>query len=1075
MKKIVSLLCLITATIAGAQRQNTPATQQSSPATQIRWPADSGNGPPASPTWVCNSGTYGQPYTDLTNNNQYTCSTSGWVQVNSTSGGGTTTPSPYGQVPFYSASGTASTLTGDPEFIRNSSGSYIFGSGTSGGSVLINYESYGTIYIQDGSGNIDAQLGNTSGSGVGSLILANAGATKIALDATTGTGTFNGTVQSHTLTDGTCSISGGALTGCATGQSGGNPYTYAVNYGDSITQATGTTCFMAPGIKGQVTNWVGDEDLAAASCLGPTGYAYLVQSDFGNGGYNCGRGGDASTDMTWHSVLCGPRPLTQNNPVRTAMIGTNDNSLCSTNTNCQDTTTKAEFFSAAEVLIPDNLKSFVSGANCTASSGWSAGDIMGSLTTTTSGSTLACTFPSSTTIAYVAYEKCDNTGSGTGTLTVNGAAGTLEPSLIFYGLGSTPIYYGNGTSFATGSGQFSHCTLALARNTGIAGSNSVTFTPTGTGKAEIFWMAGSYVAPTGTIAPPLLVQNGVPYENDNAGQPGVGQYNTISHGVYTTLHGDGLNILWADVQASMNYTTDFTGGTEATGDAVCGVNSPSGAPWAASWLLPLHPGDGGACHMYEADHVALATAGILPSVQSQALQIWAGPFGSITGANSLGGADGADGGVNGVGTSSLLSFSNTGYASTIGTDYALPGYDKLGFYYSGAGQTTTGQSGGMGLLDTITNVYGLFRASDGTMCFNATLADLASCNSGETTFFNGSSAVALNRLTTTGNVSGNQGVTGLQFRAPGLNSLDLQFWGTGNGAGLDGAGGLFDETTTHFVWSTNTTDDIYGYTPVSNVSAGTGATWSILHTGFATFPQVSLTGGATLSSCGTNCAAVGTGGGDYSGTVKATTVVATGMSANSVSLSGSSSSALLSMTNNITPTGPGVGIPAILSVFPNIRTSDGAAFVLGTGVGANQALNLGYYPSNNSNPFATLHLQNTYPGICVNSLGQTLVGHDVSDNQCNSTATLTVQGDMGSGTASNTDLVGELSFTAATSASYTFAVTTHAIHPECFAQAQASTATSGDPYITYTGATAFTINFPVAFTGSVSYHCLVRD
>lgn len=80
-----------------------------------------------------------------------------------------------------------------------------------------------------------------------------------------------------------------------------------------------------------------------------------------------------------------------------------------------------------------------------------------------------------------------------------------------------------------------------------------------------------------------------------------------------------------------------------------------------------------------------------------------------------------------------------------------------------------------------------------------------------------------------------------------------------------------------------------------------------------------------------------------------------------------------------------------------------------------------------------------------------------------------------SGTASNTDLVGELTFAAATTVTYSFTSTGITTHPVCTVSPEATTATSGTPFVTYTGVASFTINFPVAFTGTVGYQCLGRN
>ena len=59
------------------------AQQQINPATQVNWVRLTGSGAPSS--GLCSSINYGQPYTDVTNDNEYFCTTSGWLQVNGSS------------------------------------------------------------------------------------------------------------------------------------------------------------------------------------------------------------------------------------------------------------------------------------------------------------------------------------------------------------------------------------------------------------------------------------------------------------------------------------------------------------------------------------------------------------------------------------------------------------------------------------------------------------------------------------------------------------------------------------------------------------------------------------------------------------------------------------------------------------------------------------------------------------------------------------------------------------------------------------------------------------------------------
>lgn len=112
---------------------------------------------------------------------------------------------------------------------------------------------------------------------------------------------------------------------------------------------------------------------------------------------------------------------------------------------------------------------------------------------------------------------------------------------------------------------------------------------------------------------------------------------------------------------------------------------------------------------------------------------------------------------------------------------------------------------------------------------------------------------ALN-LTTTGNDQ----AAGINLTVPGVHSTTFACWGTGNGAGLPGVCGLSDGVSNHFIWSSNTSDDLFGNTPSIDVSAGTGAAWSLKHTGDASFsssvtsPSYYGPTAAPSGSCSTN-------------------------------------------------------------------------------------------------------------------------------------------------------------------------------------------------------------------------------
>lgn len=68
--EILTLLAVISPSVVA---------QKTNPVTGINWPQATGSG---APTLTCNATYYGLPYTDTTNNNLYSCTPSGWIQMN---------------------------------------------------------------------------------------------------------------------------------------------------------------------------------------------------------------------------------------------------------------------------------------------------------------------------------------------------------------------------------------------------------------------------------------------------------------------------------------------------------------------------------------------------------------------------------------------------------------------------------------------------------------------------------------------------------------------------------------------------------------------------------------------------------------------------------------------------------------------------------------------------------------------------------------------------------------------------------------------------------------------------------
>ena len=83
-------------------------------------------------------------------------------------------------------------------------------------------------------------------------------------------------------------------------------------------------------------------------------------------------------------------------------------------------------------------------------------------------------------------------------------------------------------------------------------------------------------------------------------------------------------------------------------------------------------------------------------------------------------------------------------------------------------------------------------------------------------------------------------------------------------------------------------------------------------------------------------------------------------------------------------------------------------------------------------------------------------------------------GRLESGSASNTDLAGELTLSSASTAKYTFSGAYNS-HPECTVTPQFDPGAGNRYWITYTGTSSFTVNFASPVSGAVSYACIGRN
>jgi hypothetical protein len=135
--------------------------------------------------------------------------------------------------------------------------------------------------------------------------------------------------------------------------------------------------------------------------------------------------------------------------------------------------------------------------------------------------------------------------------------------------------------------------------------------------------------------------------------------------------------------------------------------------------------------------------------------------------------------------------------------------------------------------------------------------------------------------------------------------------------------------------------------------------------------------------------------------------------------------------------------------------------------------NLFHFKSNGFAPGSGSHVNNDYGYYCTG------LNANATNSYCfysTSNALENVMSNLHSGTAGNSDLSGELTFSGVAKASYTFQSPGSSLsHPECSVSPQSNLGTTAY-WVTYTTSPAtFTINTGAAVTGTFSYVCVGRQ
>jgi hypothetical protein len=256
-----------------------------------------------------------------------------------------------------------------------------------------------------------------------------------------------------------------------------------------------------------------------------------------------GVGGDQAADQ--ESEIYQTTVNSTGSQLFTYMVGTNDMAHYFANADQLANYQSFMLASAAWLGIPANKKITAQSGTPTYSGSWSNSTYYGGSIgkySTTNGDT--ATFTVSGTVAYVAYTMLDS-NAGQFSITVDGVSkGTYSN----YGKNNSVISTQNGKTYGSG----------LARIAGLSsGSHTVVLTVTSAtdpnNKVFFDWAAGNEgVTVDGG---PLVIQGGVPNKNSYL----VPIYSSLVIANVSMLHGDGLNIYYADTTNAINISTDLIG------------------------------------------------------------------------------------------------------------------------------------------------------------------------------------------------------------------------------------------------------------------------------------------------------------------------------------------------------------------------------------------------------------------------------------------------------------------------------------------------------------------------------------